>query len=125
MCPWLPGMREASLPLSPDSSGPGDLTGDARVVRGGGGGGGGGALLTSLRTMRMLVEGWFLSTVASGQALWTSRKGCREQRYRNILGKRLSQPSELILVFVTPHCPLAHTLCLLCVSLRAFPALVR
>lgn len=27
-------MRGASLPSLPDSSGPGDLTGDARVVRG-------------------------------------------------------------------------------------------
>lgn len=34
MCPWLLGMRGASLPLLPDSSGPGDLTGDARVVQG-------------------------------------------------------------------------------------------
>lgn len=57
--PWLLGMREASLSLLPDSSHPGDLTGDARVVRGGRG-----LVLNFLRTIRM-VEWWFLSSVVS------------------------------------------------------------
>lgn len=77
----------------------------------------GGALLSSLRTMRMLVEWWFLSTVASGQALCTSWKGHHEQRYRNILGKRLSHSllsSSLCLSHLTA---LWHTHCACFVSL--------
>lgn len=69
MCPWLLGMRGESLPLLSDSSRPGDLTGDARVVCVWGGRreeqGSAGLVLSSLRTLRMLAERWFLSSAVS------------------------------------------------------------